>query len=86
MPILLVGLKTDLRSDPHALSMLAAQGTSPVTSAAGEAVARAIGAAKYVECSAKTKRGVQDVFDAALKEAMRKRWKRGKGGRKCIIL
>jgi hypothetical protein len=26
------------------------------------------------------------VFDAALKEAMRKRWKRGKGGRKCTIL
>jgi len=56
-------------------------------------VAKQIGAAKYVECSSKTKQGVQEVFDTALKEALRKKWIRrnnynsGNGGKKkCLIL
>lgn len=87
VPIILVGLKTDLRADKHALSMLAAQGTKPVSPEQGAAVAKEIGAAKYVECSAKTRSGVQEVFDTALREACRKRWsKRRVAGKKCIVL
>ena len=87
VPILLVGLKTDLRSDTHALSMLSAQGTRPVSYEQGTRVAKEIGAARYVECSAKTGRGVQEVFDAALKEACRGKWtRRAKGGKKCLVL
>ncbi|PWZ03810.1 putative RHO1-GTP-binding protein of the rho subfamily of ras-like protein [Testicularia cyperi] len=93
VPILLVGLKTDLRKDPNSLAMLQAQGTKPVSPAQGEAVAKEIGAAKYVECSAKTRDGVQEVFDTALREACRKRWGRRQGAgssgssrRKCVLL
>lgn len=80
VPILLVGLKTDLRQDPHTLQMLAAQGSRPVTPEQGSAVAREIGAARYIECSAKNRVGVQEVFEAALKEACRSRgWGMGRG-------
>lgn len=70
VPIVLVGLKTDLRTDPHALAMLKAQGTTPVSSAQGQKVAADIGAATYVECSARLNQGVQQVFDTALAHAM----------------
>lgn len=87
MPIILVGLKTDLRTDQHALSMLAAQGTKPVSTEQGQAVAKEIGAVRYVECSAKNRDGVQEVFDTALREACRKRWsKRRVAGKKCLVL
>lgn len=94
VPILLVGLKVDLRTDPHALSMLSAQGTRPCSVQQGMEVAKQIGAVKYVECSAKTKVGVQEVFDTALKEALRKKWMsvgrrnagNGGGKKKCLIL
>jgi len=67
--------------------MLAAQGTKPVTREQGQAVAKEIGAACYVECSSKNRDGVQEVFDAALREACKKRWsKRRVGGKKCMIL
>lgn len=94
MPIILVGLKTDLRDDQHSLSMLSAQGLRPVSYEQGQAVAKEIGAAKYVECSAKTRRGVQEVFDSALREVLKKKWgkrvgvgsSQGGGGKKCVVL
>lgn len=99
VPIILVGLKTDLRNDQHSLSMLSAQGLRPVSHEQGQAVAKEIGAAKYVECSAKTRQGVQEVFDSALREVLKKRWGKrvvggggggggsGSGsGKKCLVL
>ncbi|WFD31169.1 RHO4 protein [Malassezia sp. CBS 17886] len=93
VPFLLVGLKTDLREDAKALSLLSAQGNRPIMPAQGEMVARDIGARRYVECSAKTQEGVQAVFHAALQEACARRWKKGSLGRrggsrrgKCVLL
>ncbi|MCO5585027.1 hypothetical protein L7F22_038959 [Adiantum nelumboides] len=87
VPIILVGLKTDLRTDKHGLAMLAAQGTKPVSPEQGQAVAKEIGARHYVECSAKNRDGVQDVFDTALREACRKRWNKKRiGQKKCLVL
>ncbi|KAJ7203678.1 P-loop containing nucleoside triphosphate hydrolase protein [Mycena haematopus] len=41
-----------------------------ITPAQGEKLAREMKAANYVECSAKTREGVQDVFDAAIAAAV----------------
>lgn len=52
---------------------MAAQGTQPVSTAEGEAFARDIGA-KYFECSSKTRSGVKEVFDGALRESLKGRF------------
>jgi len=63
--------------------MLSAQGQVPVTPEQGAAVAKEIGAL-YKECSAKTGKGVKDVFEAALRETFRGQW--GKRAKKCVIV
>lgn len=84
-PMLLIGTKTDLRADDTTLRMLSAQGQLPVTAEQGMAVAKDIGA-MYKECSAKTGRGVKEVFDAALRESLKGRWGRTIKQRKCMIM
>jgi len=64
--------------------MLGAQGQTPVTPEQGSDVAREIGA-KYIECSAKTGSGVQNVFALALKESMKGKWGKMVKHRRCII-
>ena len=49
----------------------------------GEAVARKIGALKYLECSAKMNDGVREVFEHATRAALLRRQKTGK---KCSII
>ncbi|GLB42794.1 putative small GTPase superfamily, Rho family protein [Lyophyllum shimeji] len=84
-PLLLVGTKTDLRSDEQTKRMLSAQGQAPITPEQGGNVAREIGA-KYVECSAKTGRGVQDVFNLALRESLRGKWGKIVKQRRCVVI
>ncbi|KAF8888384.1 signal transducer [Gymnopilus junonius] len=85
-PLLLIGTKTDLRTDPTTIRMLSAQGQRPITSEQGAEVARDIGAS-YKECSAKTGRGVKEVFDAALRESLKGRWSRAViKKRKCVVM
>ena len=64
-PFMLVGLKKDLRStnqDPMNKKSEHVQ----VTNKEGKALAKSIGAMSFVECSAVTKEGVFEVFDAAI--------------------
>lgn len=65
-PLLLVGLKADLRPahehDPH---------RPAVRRESAEQCARAIGAVGYFECSALTQSGLKSVFDAAIRSAIR---------------
>jgi len=49
------------------------------------AVAKDIGA-MYKECSAKTGRGVKEVFEAALRESLKGRWGRSVRAKKCVIV
>lgn len=65
--VILVGTKSDLRTDPAEVAKLASRHTTPVSTAEGQRVARAIDAACYHECSALTQDGLKDVFDDALR-------------------
>ncbi|KAK7499600.1 hypothetical protein BaRGS_00009252 [Batillaria attramentaria] len=84
VPIILVGNKKDLRNDPATRMELERMKQQPVRMEEGRAMAERIGAAAYVECSAKTKDGVREVFETATREALKKRGKKKK--RKCRIL
>uniref|UniRef100_A0A1I7T1P4 Ras-like GTP-binding protein Rho1 n=1 Tax=Caenorhabditis tropicalis TaxID=1561998 RepID=A0A1I7T1P4_9PELO len=61
VPIILVGNKRDLRSDPQTVRELAKMKQEPVKPEQGRAIAEQIGAFAYLECSAKTKDGIREV-------------------------
>lgn len=70
VPIILVGCKKDLRSDPGTVEELRKVCQKPVSTQEGDEVRRAIRARKYLECSARTKEGVREVFDNATRAAI----------------
>jgi len=72
VPIILVGNKKDLRTDQNTRMELERMKQSPVRYDEGKSMADRIGAAAYVECSAKTKDGVREVFETATREALKK--------------
>nr|XP_061813438.1 rho-related GTP-binding protein RhoA-D-like isoform X1 [Nerophis lumbriciformis] len=78
VPIILVGNKKDLRNDEHTRRELAKMKQEPVKVEEGREMANRINAFGYLECSAKTKDGVRDVFEMATRAALqvRKRKKR----------
>lgn len=86
MPIILVGLKKDLRDDPVAQEEMRKRSEKFITPEEGEDVRRRISAKKYLECSALTGEGVDDVFEAATRQSLlsgdRSRERRGC----CVIL
>ncbi|XP_044740611.1 rho-related GTP-binding protein RhoN-like [Chrysoperla carnea] len=72
-PIILCGCQVDLRHDIETISSLACNRLIPVTSEQAIAVSRQIGAATYVETSAKTSnRGVRDGLEVAALAALGK--------------
>ncbi|NWW70201.1 RHOA protein, partial [Climacteris rufus] len=99
VPIILVGNKKDLRNDEHTRRELAKMkqagfGLSspgafvllqePVKPEEGRDMANRIGAFGYMECSAKTKDGVREVFEMATRAALQAR--RGKKKSGCLLL
>uniref|UniRef100_A0A3P9AWI8 Uncharacterized protein n=1 Tax=Maylandia zebra TaxID=106582 RepID=A0A3P9AWI8_9CICH len=62
----------DLRDDRYTLEMLGKKYEQVVTFKDGEEVARHLKAVKYMECSALTQIGVQDVFEEAVLAALGK--------------
>ena len=70
VPVILVGCKKDLRTDEETLISLAAEKKIPVSRGDGEEMKTKIGAVGYLECSAKTKEGVWEVFEAATRAAI----------------
>ena len=85
MPILLVGLKKDLRDDPLAQEEMRKKSLHFTTSKDGNDAAHEIGARKYLECSSLTGEGVDDVFEAATRAALLTFEKSERGGC-CVIL
>ncbi|XP_023544294.1 rac-like GTP-binding protein RAC13 [Cucurbita pepo subsp. pepo] len=69
VPIVLVGTKLDLRDDRQYL--IDHPTATPITTAEGEELRRMIGGITYIECSSKTQKNVKNVFDAAIKVALR---------------
>ena len=65
-PIILVGTKLDLRDDQNALLKLKQKNVDPITHAEGQVMADDIFAYAYRECSAKTQKGIQQVFNEAI--------------------
>lgn len=87
LPIILVGCKKDLRNDPKIIEELRKNSQRPVSSQEGMAVAQKIGAARYLECSAKTGEGVREVFEHATRAALlSKGSKKKRSGGKCMVL
>lgn len=70
VPIVLVGIKKDTRNDPNILQKLHEMKRKPVTSQEGQSMAEKIHAFAYMECSAKTKEGVEEVFETATRAAL----------------
>eukprot|EP00127_Corallochytrium_limacisporum_P002736 Clim_evm45s136 gene=Clim_evmTU45s136 len=76
VPVILVGLKKDLRNDENTKKELAKMKQEPLKFEQGKAMAERIGAHKYMECSAKTKDNVKEVFEAATRAALMSRKKK----------
>ncbi|KAG9051295.1 Rho GTPase protein rac1 [Tulasnella sp. UAMH 9824] len=85
--IVLVGTKLDLREDPNTVDKLRERRMSPVTYSQGVAMAKEIGAVKYLECSARTQKGLKNVFDEAIRAVLNPPQKQSKkkGGSFCVI-
>ncbi|KAL5277351.1 RHOA family protein [Megaselia abdita] len=83
VPIILVANKKDLRFDQATIRKLEEEKKAPVKMQDGRHMAEKIGAVDYIECSAKTKEGVRELFETATKAAL----KRQRGSeRKCFLL
>ena len=72
-PFLLVATKLDLWTDAATLARLAEEKLQPVRYEEGKAAADKLGAYAYLECSAKTREGVHEVFITATKATLSER-------------
>jgi len=70
VPILLVGTKLDLRDDKEVIQELKVRNQAPIKTEQGIAMAKQIGAVKYLECSALNQKGLKNVFDEAIRAVM----------------
>ncbi|CDR44960.1 CYFA0S16e00496g1_1 [Cyberlindnera fabianii] len=68
--IILVGTKADLRDDPHTLDRLEESGNEPVLQSEAKKLAKDLGLYDYIECSAATQTGVEEVFDTAIQSVI----------------
>lgn len=68
--IILVGTKADLRDDPHTLDRLEETGNEPVSTNEATRLVKELGLFSYVECSAATQFGVEEVFESAIRSVI----------------
>ena len=67
---MLVGTDLELREDEETLEKLTNMHLSPISYRQGLQLQREIGAAGYIECSARTKKNLKMVFDEAILVAL----------------
>jgi len=83
VPIILVGNKKDIRNDEGIRRELSRMKQEPVRPEQGRVMAEKINAFSYLECSAKTKEGVREVFETATRAALHMKKKKRS---KCVLL
>ncbi|KAJ6235768.1 gtp-binding protein rho5 [Anaeramoeba flamelloides] len=66
LPIILVGTKSDIRSDHTILKKLEEINREPVSYQQGMNLSKKVGAYKYIECSSITQKNIKSVFDYAI--------------------
>jgi Rho family protein len=86
VPLILVGLKKDLRDDPLAIEEMRRKSQRFIGLKEGNDMKEMIGARKYIECSSLTGEGVDDVFEAATRAAMITGGLERQSGGCCVIL
>ena len=84
--MMIVGTKTDCRNDEQIMRKLAEENQKAVTAEEGEKLAKDIKAVCYMECSALTRSGLNQVFDEAIHIVLNKQagGKNKKSG--CVLL
>jgi small GTP-binding protein len=86
-PVVLVGLKTDLRYNLGAIARLSEQNMSPVSEEQGNLLAKQIGAKAFFECSSLTNYNVTDCFTAAVRIVLSRPKQKSKKFKKiCTLL
>ena len=83
IPVILVGNKKDLSNDPNTIKELAKMKQEPVKLEDGKNTAEKIDAFAYLECSAKRKEGVKEVFDTVTRAALQTKKKKKKP---CVLV
>jgi len=86
VPLILVGTKADMRSDPDLANALHRKGLRFVEREAADKLAKEIGAVKYVECSALTQEGLKYVFDEAIRASQLKNLKKKNAEAGCCAI
>ncbi|XP_074829212.1 rho-related GTP-binding protein RhoF-like isoform X7 [Natator depressus] len=88
VPLILIGCKTDLRKDKEHLRKLMSSEQEPITYTQGEATCQQMKAQAYLECSAKCRENIEDVFKEATNIALNamKKAKHRKKRKRCSIL
>eukprot|EP01091_Cochliopodium_minus_P011028 TRINITY_DN305_c0_g1_i7.p1 TRINITY_DN305_c0_g1~~TRINITY_DN305_c0_g1_i7.p1 ORF type:complete len:196 (+),score=49.00 TRINITY_DN305_c0_g1_i7:83-670(+) len=85
-PIILVGLKVDLREDKNTINDLGEKGLKPIAFQQAQDIAKEIKSYKYLECSALTQKGLKEVFEEAVRCVVKPEIKTtNKKDKKCIL-
>ncbi|NXV46516.1 RHOA protein, partial [Uria aalge] len=86
VPIILVATKIELRGDESITKKLTTPGIESINTTEGKALAASIGAYAYLECSAKTKEGVDTAMEIIRQCALNEKRRRKRHYRRCRIL
>ncbi|XP_003965578.1 rho-related GTP-binding protein RhoF [Takifugu rubripes] len=87
-PVILIGCKTDLRTDKECIRKLKATDQAPITYIQGEDTRQQMNAELYLECSAKYQENVEEIFREATKKTLAfiRKQKNHKRKKRCAIL
>jgi Ras-related C3 botulinum toxin substrate 1 len=69
-PIILIGTKLDLRENEDWIKKLRERDEKPVSYEEGTKLAKEIGAKGYMECSARTQKGLKEAFNKCIEAVL----------------